>query len=498
MGRLSLWKFNEASSGTAPTSIVDSDASPKNLSLTYNGAAAWTTITGYGRALSWPSANTSTFATAATSADKFTAFFDGTAKTCSLVTAVQLNAAAANNNYGSVGVGWQNTTADGVLLQCGDKTGTATVDLGISATLSGTGGDWAIIVGGAANFPANGYHVFHSVIDTTNATANNRALIYVDGFVVANVSTGTAGAITQNSTLPAITDLECGGLSFDPTQFHLNNFDCGLAAIYSNAFAGSDCLRQALRLFAANGNDADPDAAGANLLAASTNGGTNDVSADNTDHTITFTVTIGASNNRKVVLPIAYFGVTTGVTAITFNGSATGVHLSAQQQSSLASLAGCDIYEILDADLPGAGTYTIGVTVDGVTGVACGTPVYVEGVAQSYATNTGLATGTAVSITATLSSNATAGSVLVGQMLDVSFGDAPVSGVNQLGLVSQATSSAIRQKADAKYVTNTGSDSFSWSGLTNATGKIAVLIELAAPSVVFARAPNALYFGASF
>lgn len=222
-------------------------------------------------------------------------------------------------------------------------------------------------------------------------------------------------------------------------------------------------------------------------------GGTSDVSANNTDHTISFTITIGATNNRKVVLPIAYFGVTTGVTAITFNGSATGVHLSAQQQSSLASLAGCDIYEILDANLPGAGTYTVSVTVDGATGVACGTPVYVEGVAQSYATNTGLATGTGTSITATLGSSASAGSILVGELLDVSFGDAPVSGANQLPIVSQATSSVIRQNADAKYVPAAGANSMSWSSLTNVTGKIAVVIEAKIASA--AQPADSMFFG---
>ncbi len=121
---------------------------------------------------------------------------------------------------------------------------------------------------------------------------------------------------------------------------------------------------------------------------------------------------------------------------------------------------------------------------DGAAGVACGSPIYVTGVAQSYANNVGLATGTGTGITATLAGSASAGSILVGQMLDVSFGDAPISAVNQLRLATQATSSVIEQTVDAKYVTNAGSDSMSWSGLTNASGKIAVAIEIPVFTVV--------------
>ncbi len=472
MSRLSLWKFNEASSGTAPTTVADSDASPLNLTITYGGGN-WTTISGYGSAFAIPNtAGNGARATQAVSS-KYTSVFDGTLKTASAVVAINHNA-GGTQNYGRFGL-------DSAGPNCFVWELSPASQWGLSADLSGSGSqDWALL-----NAPSSGYHVYIPVIDTPNATASQRARVYLDGFLAADATSGTGGTVTQNSVLVAATQVDCGAPNYDPVTYYFRAVDVGSYSLYGSALTSSDALRLSLRLFASGASDTDPDVSGANLLAASTNGGTNDVSSSTADHTISFTVTIGASGlNRKVVIPIAYMGVTSGITSITFNGSATGVHLSAQQQSNLATLAGCDVYEILDADLPAAGVYTISATVDGAAGVACGSPIYVTGVAQSYANNVGLATGTGTGITATLAGSASAGSILVGQMLDVSFGDAPISAVNQLRLATQATSSVIEQTVDAKYVTNAGSDSMSWSGLTNASGKIAVAIEIPVFTVV--------------
>ncbi len=323
----------------------------------------------------------------------------------------------------------------------------------------------------------------HAIIATLNTTlGSQRAKLWLDAFVYV-----TDDGAAQNTTLgfnaTGAKTLYVGAFP-GVGGSQLVDTAVGHLSIDSAALTGAQVMSRTLRLFA--NNDADPTAAGAQLLAASTNGGTDDVSGSTSDHVLSFTITIGATNNRKVIILVSYFGVSTGVTAITFNGSSTGVNRTAQQQATSGSLMGCDLYEILDADLPGAGTYTIAVTVDGTLGVACGSPTYHEVVAQSYATNIGVATSTGTSATATLSSSASAGSIIVGQLLDVSFGDAPVGGVNQLSLAGagagQATSSAIRQNTAAKYVTSSGSNSLSWTSLTTATQKVAVAIELLAAS----------------
>ncbi len=480
MTRLSLWKFDEASSGTGPTSVADSDASPVNLAITYDGAAAWTAVTGYGDALSYPNADTATRCNASASSTKIATAFDGTRKTGTVACAAQFNTGTINSFYGALGVGIRdNVNGRSVLcLQLGDLGGTGDAELGLFVTTAATEDLSSILT-----MLANGYHVVEGVVDTTQATATNRAFLRVDGFLVASLAGNSLPA--QNANLDVPDTVDSGALSADITT-DIRGIDNAAAALYDNAATAANSLGRAQRWFAASGSDADPDTAGAFLRGAcngvDTSMGTNDVSSSVADHSISFTVVIGASGSkRKVQIPIAYMNVTTGVTSITFNGSATGVHLSAQQQSTFATLAGCDLYEILDADLPAAGTYTIAVTVDGATGVVCGSPIYLEGVAQGYATNVGLATGTGTSLTATLASPAQTGSIISGQMLDVSFGDAPVSAVNQLRLANQATSSVIAQTVDTKYVSAAGSNSLSWSGLTNTTGKIAIAIEAPVP-----------------
>jgi hypothetical protein len=44
MARIAWYPFNEASSGTGPTTVADGDANPQNLTITYAGSAAWTSI----------------------------------------------------------------------------------------------------------------------------------------------------------------------------------------------------------------------------------------------------------------------------------------------------------------------------------------------------------------------------------------------------------------------------------------------------------------------
>ncbi len=472
-----LWMglFSEGSG----TTVADTSAgTPVNLTITPGATGAWATNVA-GNEYGWGAASQG-WATATASGTKLSTALNSTQQ-FTLVSAVSFSTGFDTAQLANIGLSLFVAGPDDFwdLLVRTDHG-----DVRYHATINGTNANY-----GAPPTPTNGYHVCGTIVDTPQATAANRARYFFDGFEQALTAETT---IPQNGTLPnALAIIEVGALS--GTGLTVSNFGIAAGLVYSSALTPSNMLSLALRLFATN--DADPNTAGATLVAASTNGGTNDTSTGTGDHTISFTITIGAaSSNRKVGIQVDYFGVTTGVTAITFNGSATGVHLSAQQQTTFASLAGCDYYEILDADLPAAGTYTVSVTVDGAAGVVCGTPAYYEGMRQNYATNTGLATGTGTSITATLAGSASAGSIIAGQMLDVSFGDAPVSGNNQLRLINQATSSVISQTADAKYVPSAGSNSMSWTGLTTATGKIAIAIELQKFSAAVSN--ESLFFGA--
>lgn len=477
-----LW-LTLANEGSGTTIADTSSGTPVNLAITAGGTGAWASQGSAGQGYGWTAATSTGRAAATASGTKIATALNGGKQVC-IECAITL--ASGSITPGTAGIctfgpGLFIATDDMISLQWPSSGEADNSHLKVAAVLNGTDNNYS-------EFPtlSLGYQVIQLIVDTSQATAANRIQGYVNGFKAA--LTQNQAVPPQNSTFGSAATLETGTLSLFAQS--ITGYSYAFGALYSSAsmLTGSDCLSHALRLFGTN--DADPNAAGVALLAASTNGGTNDVSSSTADHSLSFTITIGSGANRKVGISVAYFGVTTGVTSITFNGSSTGVHLTAQQQATFTSLAGCDYYEILDANLPAAGTYTIAVTVDGALGVACGSPLYVEGVAQSYSTNTGLATGTGTSLTATLGSNAVAGSLLVGELLDVSFGDTPVSGSNQLRLVSQQTSSVIEQTVDGKYVPTAGANSMSWSGLTNTTGKIGIAVE-----VQLFPSNEALFFG---
>ncbi len=499
MSRLSLWKFNEASSGTTPTSVVDSDASPVNLAITYAGAAAWTSVSGYGNALRYPAAQTATRSSnTSISGSKYTTAFDGTRKTCTVACAVQINSGFSGTNYGTTGVGWQYAGgSDGTLLQAGFKT-LAQTQFGVTATLDGTGGDYVILPA----LPAVGWHVFQGVIDTPNATANSRARMYVDGFLAADASTSGGGAIAQNAVLPLAAAIESGAFSWDPATYFLEGVDQGGAAIYDSAFTARDALSQALRWFGAGASDLDPDTAGASLVSATgpdgTSGGlgaTTDGSTSTVDHTVAPTVTIAAAGaNRAVFLAITAASVTAGVSGTPTLDGTNGAKVT----GTLSGSNDVEWWWWNDAALPSsAGTYTFSATVDGVTGTLVGSAQYLEGVSQSIPTNFGSATGTGTSLTASMTSNPAAGSILLGVLFDATTTDAPTYGVNQLPLAKAngtSTGNTHVHVGTAKYVTASGADSMAWATLTNASAKIGVAIEVG----VFTAGDgaNSLFFGA--
>lgn len=201
------------------------------------------------------------------------------------------------------------------------------------------------------------------------------------------------------------------------------------------------------------------------------------------DPTVAPSKLVGASGNgRALFAVITGAGVSAGVSGTpTFNGT-NGTKLTSQ-------LTGTNVVEVWwwnDAALPSsAGTYSASITVDGVTGTAAATLHYFEGMSQSAPTNFGVATSTSTSITANLAANATAGSVMVGALIDLTTTDTPVDGSNQFPVSSvngTTTGNTHKHASSVKYVVTSGANSMSWSSLTNTSAKIALVVELMAPA----------------
>lgn len=453
---LLLYKFNEASSGTAPTTVADSAATPANLTITYGGGAAWTTDAGGA------------------------AYTPGTAGVCEIIGVSKFRSAFVGakqvsfefqENVVSLTTGTDTTSPLFIFDNLGDLFGVdrQTTNYYV-ATNTAANGDQETPIATAST----GYKVCQAVIDTS--LASQRRKFYINGFLAGSDVTN----VTQNTTFVA-----SGTLGQETVHAAASNaaasgsFDMGFAAVYASALTGADCLAHALRLFA--DTDSDPNLGAAQLRAASTNGGTNDASTAISDPTIAPTQTVAASgNNRGLFALITGLAVSTGVTACTFNGVA-GTKVTSQT-SALASTADAEVWWWNDAALPSAaGTYSASITVDGATGTAAATLHYLEGVSQSAPTNFGLQTGTGTSITAPLASGATAGSVILGVLFDITIADTAADGANQLPISvvnGTSTGNTHRQTTSAKFAPTAGANSMSWSGLTNATGKIAIAIEV--------------------
>jgi hypothetical protein len=455
--------FNEASSGTTPTTVLNSgSAASCDLPITYSGAS-WTTIASGNALTTTPSVDVENDAIGSGVITTLSG-----SKTCSAEFLFHVDTAGTappmNGTFGISGLG--NTAIGGDLGV--DKTG-ITGNFRLYFTTAADGAQEP----SASDVPsAVGENVIHYVIDTG---ATNRITGYRNGFAV----------VATNTAITANTALTFGSAPYMSYCNVANNWSgAGSTGYYSwhaIALAGADVLSRALQLFATT--DTSPKSTGAQLRQAGTNGGANDASTAISDPTVAPTQTVAATgNNRGLFALITGLAVTTGVTACTFNGVA-GTKLTSQTDS-LVSLADAEVWWWNDSALPStAGNYSASITVDGATGTAAATLHYMEGVSQSAPTNFGLATGTGTSITATLTSSATAGSIMVGVLFDITTGDAAVDGSNQLPISAvngTSTGNTHRHTTSAKYIPTAGANSISWSGLTNATGKIAISVEVLA------------------
>lgn len=452
--------LNEAASGTTPTTIANSGSAPSSaLTLTYGAGNAWTSNNG-GRALQVSSTGVSAVNTSVDSAVNTGL---SSSKTASLIWQHSIGTLQTSGNQGIFGVFKVSPEVDtigadfGVVASAGYRFFTQTVADGFqepaAVELTATLGD----------------HVIAFVLDTA---ATNRRTIYRDGFAVVANNTG----ITSNTTL------DTGG---GPLEVYLINdggggsgaSTFGYAALHSVALTASEVLRQTLRLFASN--DASPTVTtGANLQAASTNGGTDDASTSTSDHTVAPTQTVGVSGqNRALFGVVTGVGVSAGVSGTpTFNGT------NGTKITSILSSTNCvEVWMWNDAALPAAGTYSASATVDGASGTAAMTLFYFEGVSQSAPTNFGTQTGTGTSLTVNMTSSPAAGSILLAGLLDITTTDTPTHGANQLPTSSvngTSTGNTHKHATSAKYVPSAGANSMSWTTLTNTSAKVGLAIEV--------------------
>jgi hypothetical protein len=241
---LLLYLFNEASSGTTPTTVGDtSSGTALNLTITY-GTGTWVSIGG-GRGLNY--VFTSGAVSATLSGNKVATALAG-------ITGATLEFVADTTNYtGFNEFGGLNATGsqDVFTVLCG---GAGNNQVGVAGA-----------AGSAAWFDVTpGLHHFLAVQDNTQATAANRLKLYVDGVLATvNPSPFAPTYPTLNQSIDA---------TF--TNYANNNFCVGcltsagvqsfvgpiyFAALYASPLTSSDASAHSTALL--SNNDADPNGA---------------------------------------------------------------------------------------------------------------------------------------------------------------------------------------------------------------------------------------------
>ncbi len=242
---LVMYKYDQASSGTSPTTINDTaTGTAVNLTAGYGTAGAWTSITaGKGRT------------------------YDGTSGSA------DISGSLASTKVATSLSGITTATMEAVIDTTGDPNGasilsfdtTSIKDLFYISTVSAAthGGTSAIGISyndafvGFCPETAVGLHVLHVVADTGQATAANRILCYIDG---ASVALTSATYPAQNTAVDAL------GTNYANNRLCVacdGNTTIGLAAIkiyfvalYATVMSSGTVSSHSTALLA--NNDADP------------------------------------------------------------------------------------------------------------------------------------------------------------------------------------------------------------------------------------------------
>lgn len=232
MSWIAAYKFDEASSGTTPTTAADSVASPVNLAVTYAGAGAWTSVTA-GKGLNCVGG---TKAVATAFGTKLATAISG-----SLTWAIEMVCSFPLADSGEVlGVWGSNPTYPLLHFQGNDQV--AYYSSGneiIEWTQTGLTGPHAVT------------HVW----DSAQVTANNRFRVYIDGVQVPD---NVSGFMTLNKTVSlasgdklSVGQVEAGCPSGSAIYW---------LAVANHAPATVEVLSRATALLA--NNDADPGGGG--------------------------------------------------------------------------------------------------------------------------------------------------------------------------------------------------------------------------------------------
>lgn len=246
---LVLYKMDQASSGRTPTNVNDTAAGTAvNLPIGYGTATAWTAI-GAGDGMSFD--GTGQAVSGSLSGTKVATALAG-ATAISIEAVVNTSSAA---NFAEI-FGFQSNAFDDI---CDISIGGASAQI----IVNGPSGTHV-----AFDCPLGLHHLL-AVIDTTQATAANRILLYVDGSLASvNSSPTTPTYPTQNSAIDAgFTNyannrIVIGCLTSAAAQSFVGPIY--FAALYAAALTSGDASSHSTALLA--NNDADPNG-GASLVA---------------------------------------------------------------------------------------------------------------------------------------------------------------------------------------------------------------------------------------
>ena len=229
-GLISRYYIDEAASGIAPTSLVDSSSNGYDLTtIDYGGGnLAFVEVSGNRGLVSSSITGTQRAVRAIdNTSDALRDALEGT-QTATIEFVADLT--AGNSGGGRIfGVNGRAGQNGECIMRFNTSSGGGLTPMWDDIAR----GLWII---GASS----GRRVYHLVFDTTQATASNRVLIYVNGSVQAATSAGTT--ITQNSTLSL-------GSNLDLTMFNRENsgsYDRSIggtifyAAIYSSALSSTN------------------------------------------------------------------------------------------------------------------------------------------------------------------------------------------------------------------------------------------------------------------
>ena len=218
---LARYWMEEASSGQAPTQLLDDQASPLNLPITYDGANYSYTVLPTGRG--WESTTTSNDgrASALVNGTKLRTTLDGaTATTIEVVLAIDALSTSQSRIF-HIGDG-----SESGYLTLSSPNATTLFFYTLGTTLRG---QWNPGFDGTRA-------VFHLVYDSAEPTAGDRVRLYKNGVLQASTS-GTDPPLNETISIPngkyfAIANREVGVRSFDGSIYY--------AAVYDGALTASE------------------------------------------------------------------------------------------------------------------------------------------------------------------------------------------------------------------------------------------------------------------